>query len=65
MAAKTVQERVALIDAKIAKKTQEIKELEAKKQQLLHPITMKAVISKAKEAGMSAEEIAEKLGIEL
>ena len=64
-ARKTVEERVALIDAKIAKKQTEITELEAQKQKLLHPITMKAVIAKAKENGLTPEEIAEKLGLEL
>uniref|UniRef100_UPI00262AE172 hypothetical protein n=1 Tax=uncultured Dysosmobacter sp. TaxID=2591384 RepID=UPI00262AE172 len=53
------------IEGKIAKKQAEIAELEAQKQSLLHPVTMKAVMAKAKEAGLSPKEIAEKLGIEL
>ena len=65
MAAKTVEERVKLIDERIGKKQSEIAELEAQKQRLLHPVTMKAVMAKAKEAGLSPEAIAEKLGIEL
>ena len=59
------QERIALIDAKISKKQEEIKTLEAQKQKLLHPVTMRTVMEKAKAAGLSAEEIAEKLGLEM
>lgn len=62
---KTVEERIATIDAKIAKKQAEITDLEAQKQKLLHPVTMKAVIAKAKENGLTPEEIAEKLGLEI
>ena len=62
MAAKSVEERVALIEGKIAKKKED---LEAQKQKLLHPINMKTVMAKAKEAGLSPEEIAEKLGLEV
>lgn len=65
MPAKTVEQRVALIDSKIAKKQEEIAALEAQKQKLLHPVTMKSVMAKAKAAGMTPEEIAEKLGIEM
>ena len=39
MAARTAEERIALIDAKIAKKKEEIKALEAQKQKILHPVT--------------------------
>lgn len=59
------EERIALIDEKIAKKQAEIDALEAQKQKILHPVTMKAVMMKAKESGLSAEEIAEKLGLEI
>lgn len=62
---KTVEERVAIIDAKISKKQEEIKALEAQEQKLLHPVTLKTVMDKAKEAGLSPEEIAEKLGLEV
>lgn len=62
---KTVEERVAVIDAKIVKKQDEISALEAQKQKLLHPINMKTVLAKAKESGMTPEEIAEKLGLEV
>ena len=64
-ARKTVDERVALIEQKIAKKKAEIEELEAQKQKLLHPISMRAVLTKAKEAGLTPMEVAEKLGIEV
>ena len=63
MAAKTVEERIKIIDEKIEKKQAEIAELEAQKQKLLHPVNMRTVM--AKEAGLSPEEIAEKLGIEI
>ena len=43
MAARTAEERIALIDAKIAKKKEEIKALEAQKQKILHPVTMRDV----------------------
>ena len=65
MAAKTKEERIALIDEKIAKKQAEIGALEAQKKKLLHPISMRAVLTKAKEAGLSPEEVAEKLGIDI
>ena len=65
MAARTAEERIALIDAKIAKKKEEIKALEAQKQKILHPVTMRAVMEKAKAAGLTAEDIAEKLGLEM
>ena len=62
---KTTDERVALIDQKIEKKKAEIEALEAQKQKLLHPVNLKTVMAKAKEAGLTPEEIAEKLGIEV
>ena len=65
MAGKSIEERIALIDSKIAKKKAEVAELEAKKQELLHPVTMKDVMDKAKEAGLSPKEVAEKLGLEM
>ncbi|UQT48636.1 hypothetical protein M5E87_00220 [Flavonifractor plautii] len=48
MAARSTEERIALIDAKISKKQEEIKTLEAQKQKLLHPVTMRTVMEKAK-----------------
>lgn len=65
MAAKSTEERIALIDAKIEKKKNEIATLEAQKNKLLHPVNMKTVMAKAKEAGLTPEEIAEKLGLEV
>ncbi len=65
MAAKSIEERIALIDQKIAKKTSEIRTLESQKQKLLHPVTMRTVIAAAKEAGMTPHDIAAKLGIEV
>lgn len=62
---RTTEERVRLIDEKISKKRDEIKALEAQKQKLLHPVNMKTVLAKAKEAGMTPEEVAKKLGIEV
>lgn len=62
---RSVEDRVALIDEKIAKKQAEIEALEAQKNKLLHPVTMKSVMDKAKAAGLTPEEIAEKLGIEV
>lgn len=63
--AKSKDERVAAIDAKIEKKKQELAKLEEAKEKLLHPVSMRDVLSKAKEAGFDPREIAEKLGIEL
>ncbi|MEY8576647.1 hypothetical protein AALD01_20445 [Oscillospiraceae bacterium 21-37] len=65
MAVKTVEERIQSIDARIEKKRAEIEALEAQKQKLLHPVTMRTVMAKAKGLGMTAEEIAKKLGIEM
>lgn len=64
-ARKTVDERISLIDQKIEKKKAEIKDLEEQKNKLLHPVNMKTVMAKAKEAGLTPEEIAKKLGIEV
>ena len=65
MAARTVEERIAIIDEKISKKKADIEALEAQKQKLLHPVTMKTVMEKANASGLSPEEIAEKLGLEM
>ncbi len=64
-AARPVAERVAAIDQKIAKKKAELEALEQQKNRLLHPVSMRTILTKAKEAGMTPEEIAEKLGIEV
>ena len=65
MAEKTVEERIALIDQKIEKKKAEIEALEVTKQKLLHPVNMKSVMAAAKDAGLTPEEIAEKLGLQI
>ena len=65
MARKTADERIAAIDEKIAKKQAEIEALEAQKQRLLHPVNMKTVMAAAKEAGLTPEAIAEKLGLDV
>lgn len=59
-ARKNVEERIVLIDAKIAKKKEEIKSLEAQKKKLQSPVNYRSVVTKAKETGMTLEEIAEK-----
>ena len=64
-ARRTVDERVKAIDEKIKKKQEEIAELEAQKGRLLHPVSMRAVLTKAKEAGLTPQEVAEKLGIKV
>ena len=64
-AARPVAERVAAIDQKIAKKKAELEALEQQKNRPLHPVSMRTILTKAKEAGMTPEEIAEKLGIEV
>ncbi len=64
MPGKTTEERIAIIDEKIAKKEAEIEELKTQKEKLLHPVSMKIVMDKIKEAKMTPEEIAEKLGFE-
>ena len=65
MAAKTVEERIQSIDAKIEKKRAEIEALEAQKQKLLLAVTMRSVMSKLKEQGITPEEVAKKMGIEI
>ena len=62
---KTVEERIALKNTKIAKKREEIAALETQKHKLQNPVTMKSVMDKAKKAGLTPEEIAKKLGIEV
>ena len=75
---KSVEERIAVIDKKIESCKQRIEsdrkkidELTAKKDRILNPQSHKevdaavAIINKAKAAGLTESEIAEKLGIEL
>jgi len=69
---RTAEQRAAEIDAKIQKHKEAIKLLEEKKAELFRPrkrrteaeIT-KEILTKAKKAGLSSREIAEKLGVEL
>lgn len=69
---RSANERAAEIDAKIQKHKDAIKLLEEKKAELFRPrkrrteaeIT-KEILTKAKKAGLSSKEIAEKLGLEL
>lgn len=65
MAGKTIEERIALIDQRIEKKQAEIRDLEEAKQKLLHPVNMKTVVAAIKEAGLTPEDIAQKLGLEV
>ena len=59
------EERLSALEQKIEKKKAELAALEAQKEKLLHPVNMRTVMAKAKELGLTADEIAEKLGIEL
>ncbi len=59
------EERLSVLEQKIDKKKAELASLEAQKEKLLHPVNMRTVMAKAKELGLTANEIAEKLGIEL
>lgn len=59
------EERLVVLEQKIEKKKSELAALEAQKEKLLHPVNMRTVMAKAKELGLTAEEIAEKLGIDV
>lgn len=65
------EERIAIIDSKIATHKANIEMLEAKKSMILNPkprkrkATIKSLIAIAKEKGWSEEDIAKKLGITL
>lgn len=65
MAAKTTEARIAAIEEKIEKKRAEIEKLEDQRQRLLHPVNMRTVMAKAKEAGLTAEQVAAKLGLDI
>ena len=68
---RSAEEIAAEIDDKIAAHKDAIKKLEQRKAEVLAPTQprmtraqkMKLVLDKAKEAGMSVDEIAEKLGV--
>lgn len=69
---RSAEERIAEIDKKIAAHEANIATLKKKKEAILNPkprrskaAGMKALITKAKESGMTNEQIAEKLGITL
>ena len=59
------EERLAILEQKIEKKKSELASLEAQKEKLLDPVSMRTVMAKAKELGLTAEEIADKLGIDV
>lgn len=68
---RTKEEIVAEIDAKITYHKERIISLEEKKERVLNPktrkksLTMKKVLDFAKAEGMTAEELADKLGIKI
>ena len=64
-AGRTVEERVAEIDVKIAKKKEELAKLESQKEALLRPVNWRTVMAKAKENGLSAKEVADRLGFDI
>ena len=64
MAGKSIDERIVLIDAKIAKHQQEIIELTKTRERLLHPLSFRTVLEKAKEAGLTPQDMAERLGLD-
>lgn len=64
------EERAAEIDKKIAAHQESIKKLEQKKSDILNPkprLTkaekMKLILDKAKDSGLTVDEIAERLGV--
>lgn len=67
---RTAEARVAEIDEKIAAHKDAIKKLEQRKNEILNPKPrlskaqkVKIVIDKAKDSGLTVEQIAEKLGV--
>jgi len=70
---RSVEERAAELDKKIQSHKEAIKLLEAKKADLFRPKKRrrteaevnKELLAKAKKAGLSSKEIAEKLGLDL
>ena len=65
MAARTAEERIALIDAKIAKKKEEIKGFGSAEAEAPPSCHHAIRHGKSKAAGLTAEQIAEKLGLEM
>ncbi|MEA4953928.1 MAG: hypothetical protein VB096_00210 [Pseudoflavonifractor sp.] len=62
---RTLEERIAVLNEKISKKKTEIAKLESQRYTLEHPVSIKDLIMKAKQSGMSPNEIAQKLGIDI
>lgn len=62
---RTPEERIAVLNEKISKKKTEIAKLESQRYALEHPVSIKDLIMKAKQSGMSPNEIAQKLGIDI
>lgn len=65
MAGKSIEERIQLIDIKIAKKEAELDALKKKREELMHPVKMSDIVKKLREQGITAQEVAEKFNIEL
>ncbi|SBV99904.1 conserved hypothetical protein [uncultured Eubacteriales bacterium] len=62
---RSAEDRISEINTKIEKKKSELTALENQKYKLEHPLSMRDVLSKAKEAGLSAHDVADKLGIKI
>ncbi|WP_312942476.1 hypothetical protein [Oscillibacter sp.] len=62
---RTMEERITILDEKISKKKTEIAKLESQKYALSHPVSIKDIVMKAKQSGMTPNEIAQRLGIEI
>jgi len=60
-----MEERITILDEKISKKKTEIAKLESQKYALSHPVSIKDIVMKAKQSGMTPNEIAQRLGIEI
>lgn len=65
MAGRSIEERIQLIDARIAKKEAELDALKKKREELMHPAKMSDIVKKLREKGITAQEVAEKFNIEL
>lgn len=65
MAGRSIEERIQLIDIKIAKKEAELDALKKKREELMHPVKMSDIVKKLREQGITAQEVAEKFNIEL
>lgn len=67
------EERALEVEKKIKDHKEVIKKLEEKREAILHPkakrkkgaVALKAIVDKAKESGMTVDEIAAKLGISI